>query len=78
MLARESRVRIGGSAMARIEITDLPKDRKISREEMKEITGGYYPQGGRLSFLTNPWVLGAIVVTAIAVPLAIDDSDDGS
>jgi len=71
-------VKIGGSAMARIKITDLPKDQRISRKEMKEITGGYYPQGGRWSFLKNPWVLGAIVATAIAVPLAIDDSDDGS
>jgi len=44
---------------------------------MKRITGGYY-QGGRLSFLTNPWILGSIVAAAIAVPLAIHDSDDGS
>ena len=64
--------------MARIKITDLPKDQKISRAEMKEIMGGYYPQGGKRSFLTNPWALGAIVAAAIAVPLAIDDSDDGS
>lgn len=64
--------------MARIKITDLPKDQKISRKEMKEIAGGYHPQGGKWSFLTNPWVLGAIVATAIAVPLAIDDSDDES
>jgi len=63
--------------MTRIKINDLPKDQNISRLEMKRITGGYY-QGGRLSFLTNPWILGSIVAAAIAVPLAIHDSDDGS
>lgn len=64
--------------MTRIKINDLQKDHTISREEMKKITGGYYHRPGRLEFLTNPWVLGAIVATAIAVPLAIHDSDDGS
>jgi len=78
MLTRERRLKIGGSAMARIKIADLPKDRKISREEMKGIMGGYSPQGRNWSFLRNPWVLGAIVTAAIAVPLTIADSDDGS
>ena len=27
--------------MARIKITDIPKDKKISKEEMKVITGGW-------------------------------------
>lgn len=65
--------------MTRIKIDDLPKDQNISRTEMKRITGGggIY-QGRTMGFLTNPWVLGAVVATAIAVPLALDDSDDGS
>ena len=29
--------------MARIKIKDLPKDPKISREEMKRISGGILP-----------------------------------
>lgn len=32
--------------------------------------------GGVIGFLSNPWVLGGIVATAIAVPLVLDD--DGS
>jgi hypothetical protein len=36
--------------------------------------------GGRSlgSWLSNPWVLGAIVAAAIAIPLALDDKKDGS
>lgn len=36
--------------------------------------------GGRSlgSMLSNPWVLGAIVAAAIAIPLALDDKKDGS
>ncbi len=30
--------------MARIKIKDLPKDKKISREEMKKVLGGFNPQ----------------------------------
>ena len=30
--------------MARIKIKDLPKDMKISKEEMKVIRGGFNPQ----------------------------------
>ena len=30
--------------MARIKIKDLPKDMKISKEEMKVIRGGFQPQ----------------------------------
>jgi hypothetical protein len=32
--------------------------------------------GGVLGFLTNPWVLAAIIAAAIAIPLALDDDDD--
>ena len=49
-------MKIGGDNMARIKITDLSKDKKISNEEMKTIMGGYYPQGGRSDFLKNPCV----------------------
>ncbi|MBC8868807.1 MAG: carboxypeptidase regulatory-like domain-containing protein [Planctomycetes bacterium] len=31
--------------------------------------------GGALGFLANPWVLGGIVVAAVAIPLALDDDD---
>lgn len=34
--------------------------------------------GGVIGFLSNPWVLGALVAAAIAIPLALDDDDDGS
>jgi hypothetical protein len=30
--------------MPRIKIKDLPKDRKISKEEMKKVIGGFNPQ----------------------------------
>jgi hypothetical protein len=30
---------------------------------------------GVLCFLSNPWVLGALVAAAIAIPLALDDDD---
>ena len=72
--------------MARIKINDLPKNQKLSHKNMKEIMGGYSVQRAysslkekpRSNFLTNPWILGAAVAAAIAVPIAIDDSDDGS
>jgi len=35
-------------------------------------------QGHGLGFLANPWVLAGIVAAAIAIPLAVSDSDDGS
>jgi len=38
------------------------------------VVRGAMGQGGMLSFLANPWVLGAIVAAAIAVPLALDRS----
>ena len=65
--------------MTRIKINDLPRDQNISRLEMKRITGGggYY-QGTSLRFLSNPWVVGSIVATTIAIPLALHDSDDSS
>ena len=31
--------------------------------------------GGMLGFLANPWVIGAAVAAAIAIPLAVDDDD---
>ena len=34
--------------------------------------------GGALGFLMNPWVIGAAVAAAIAIPLALDDDDDAS
>jgi hypothetical protein len=36
--------------------------------------GGLFGGG----WLSNPWVLAAIVATAIAVPIAVSDNDDGS
>ena len=30
--------------MARIKIKDLPKNKKISKEEMKKVFGGFNPQ----------------------------------
>jgi len=48
--------------MARIKIQDLPRDRKISREEMKKIFGGVistnqlYPHS-RYSLGDNPYVI---------------------
>jgi hypothetical protein len=32
--------------------------------------------GGGWGFLTNPWVIGAAVAAAIAIPLALNDDDD--
>lgn len=43
-----------------------------------QVIRGGLGNGGVGAFLSNPWVLGAIVATAIAVPLALDDKDDGS
>lgn len=34
--------------------------------------------GGMFGCLSNPWVLGGIVVAAIAIPLALDYNDEGS
>jgi len=39
---------------------------------------GAPPQGGLKAFLTNPWVIGAAVATAIAVPVAVAESRDKS
>ena len=30
--------------MARIKIKDLPRDKKITKEEMKKVMGGFNPQ----------------------------------
>lgn len=35
-------------------------------------------RGGVIGFLTNPWVLAAGVATAIAVPIALNNDDNGS
>lgn len=68
--------------MARIKIADLPKEKKISGEEMKAIIGGNYQQGTfyrqdqKLGFLGNPWFIGACIAAPIATPLPLDDDDD--
>jgi len=65
--------------MARIEIKDLPKNKKIKQEEMRLIQGGGRYGFGGLGFLANPWVLAGIVAAAIAIPLAVaHDDDEGS
>ena len=38
--------------MARIKIKDLPKDRKISKEEMRKVVGGAF--GGTSTYSFNP------------------------
>jgi len=57
--------------MARIQISDLPEDSEISKEEMKKINGGF-----TFSTLTNPWVIAGTVATAIAIPVAIHNAKD--
>ena len=65
----------GVSLMAKIRIEDLPKHRRVSDQEMRQVTGG----GPYRNILSNPWVLGTIVATAIAVPIAVhDDETQGS
>ena len=61
--------------MPRIAIRDLPKDTQISKQEMKDVTGGF-GRGSRFSFLANPWLLKAVVASATAIPLAVGDDDD--
>ncbi len=34
--------------------------------------------GGLMGFLANPWVIGAVVATAVAVPVVVHNSDNGS
>ena len=48
--------------MVRIKITDLPRDKKITKQEMKKVMGGFNPQPeppGRLSrgSIYNPSLL---------------------
>ena len=68
--------------MARIRITDLPENKKISSKEMKAIMGGNYQQGmyyrqeQRPGLLGNPWFIGAVISAAIAIPLALDGEDE--
>lgn len=63
--------------MSRITIKDLPKDKEISKREMRDVTGGF-GRGGPLGFLGNPWALAGFVSAAIAIPLARSDDDDAS
>jgi hypothetical protein len=42
------------------------------------VVRGGMNHSGPLGFLANPWVLGAIVAAAIAIPLALHDDDDAS
>ena len=39
------------------------------------VARGQLGQGGLKTFLANPWVIAAIVATAVAVPVAIHNSD---
>jgi len=65
--------------MAKIKIHDLPKDYKLNPEQMKQISGGWTRTATSSSdFLSNPWVLGGVVATAIAIPLALSSDDDDS
>ena len=52
------------------------KSQELDDKELEGVSAG--GPVGSLRFLQNPWVLGAIVSTAIAVPLALDDDDDGA
>jgi hypothetical protein len=42
------------------------------------VRGGFAHCGGLGAWLSNPWVLAAIVATAIAVPIALNDDDSTS
>lgn len=42
------------------------------------VRGGMNGHSSPFGFLGNPWVLGAIVAAAIAIPLALHDDDDAS
>lgn len=73
--------------MARVNIKDLPKDQKISKEEMKKVYGGTlarnslawnslaYDGSSPFPWL-NPLALVGVVTAAIILPLAKDDTDD--
>lgn len=39
---------------------------------------GHFGGGGWAAWLSNPWVLAAIIATAIAVPIAVNDDDSTS
>jgi hypothetical protein len=43
-----------------------------------DVSRGNHRYGGLMAWLSNPWVLAAIVATAIAVPIAINDDDSSS
>jgi len=65
--------------MARIKIKDLPRNKRIKQEEMKQIKGG---GGSGWMFgpcFPNIWPKIGIVAAAIAIPLAeLRDDDDSS
>ena len=42
------------------------------------VVRGGMGNGGVLSFLANPWVLGAMVAAAIAIPLALDHNNNNA
>jgi predicted ribosomally synthesized peptide with nif11-like leader len=51
------------------------KPHELSEQELESVSaGGPFTSG----MLTNPWVIGGLITAAIAVPLALDDQDDGS
>ena len=43
-----------------------------------DVVRGFGHHGGLGAWLSNPWVLAAIVATAIAVPIALNDDDSTS
>jgi predicted ribosomally synthesized peptide with nif11-like leader len=45
---------------------------ELSDDDLDGVVGGAGPLRG---WLSNPWVLGAIVACAIAIPLAVDGDD---
>jgi hypothetical protein len=48
----------------------------VTDDELARGQRGCFGEGGALSWLSNPWVLGGIVVAAIAIPLGVAAADD--
>ncbi|MBN1854823.1 MAG: hypothetical protein JW829_18970 [Pirellulales bacterium] len=67
-----------GQAMYRVwtEGTAPPAAQKDALLVTGNVVRGQWFGGG--SWLTNPWVLSAIVAAAIAIPIAVHDNDSGS
>lgn len=57
--------------MARIKIADLPKDAKLTKKERQTITGGPRLRG----FPLAPWLLSGVIAAAVAVPVALHNSN---